>query len=175
MFIFIVTCFAWWILGISIFERTNSSSNKLKGSVVSTWGEQQVATPPVATFEVQKDPRTTIETTVPVESTDAKASVDLAHRQKGLLWYSTYRVAFAGTYGFTNPDDAARDFTFRLDLPAKRATYDDLVVTLDGAPLVTESGAGSVLAHATVPAKQTVQLGVRYKSQGLDSWTYKPA
>ena len=175
MFIFIVSCFAWWILGVSIFERTNNSQSRLKGSVVSTWGEPQVATPPIATFEVQKDPKTTVYRTLPVESTDAKADVDLAHRQKGLLWYSTYRVAFAGTYGFTNPDDVPRDLTFRLDLPAKRATYDDLALTLDGAPLATESGAGSVLAKATVAPRQTVRLGVRYRSQGLDSWTYKPA
>ena len=106
MFIFIISCFAWWILGISIFERTNSASSRLKGSVESTWGEQQVASPPVAMIEYARDPKTTIEQTLPLESTEAKAAVDLAHRQKGLLWYSTYRVAFSGTYAYTNPFSA---------------------------------------------------------------------
>ena len=175
MFIFIVTCFAWWILGVSIFQRTDSSDSRLRGSVQSTWGEEQVATPPAANFEFQPDPKSTIVRNLTVESTDAKAAVDLAHRQKGLLWYSTYRVAFAGTYGFTNPDDAVRNVTFRLDLPAKRATYDDLALTLDGAPLVTESGPGCVIAHADLSPRQSVRLGVRYRTQGLESWTYKPA
>jgi hypothetical protein len=175
MFIFIISCFAWWILGVSIFERTNSSSSRLKGSVVSTWGEQQVAKPPEASIEFQKDPKTSITTPLPVESTDANAVLNLAYRQKGLVWYSTYRVAFDGTYAFTNPSSAPQAVTFRLDLPAKQATYDDLVLTLDGVPLPTGSGAGSVVAHATLAPNQTVRLGVRYKSQGLDNWTYRPA
>jgi hypothetical protein len=175
MFIFIVTCFAWWILGVSIFERSHSSDSRLRSSVQSTWGEEHTASPPSASYEMPgKEPGTRIITNLPVESTEAKADLDLTHRQKGLLWYSTYRVAFAGEYGFTNSDGAARDVAFRLDLPAKRATYDDLVLTLDGKPLATESGAGYVTAQANVPAGTSVRLGVRYRSQGLCKWTYKP-
>jgi len=127
MFIFIVTCFAWWILGVSIFERSNSSDSRLRNSVQSTWGEAQVAGPPTASFEFSPDPKSSVTKVLSAESTDAKADLDLAHRQKGLLWYSTYRVAFTGDYGFTNPDAESRNLTFRLDLPAKRETYDDLV------------------------------------------------
>ena len=175
MFIFVITCFAWWILGVSIFQRSESSDTRLRKSVQSTWGDAQVATPPSASFEVATDPKTRVVRTLALESTDAKADIDLAHRQKGLRWYSTYRVSFLGDYGFTNTDPETRDVTFRLDLPAKRATYDDLVLTLDGTPLATESGAGCVIAHADVPPGRSVKLGVKYRSQGLDHWTYKPA
>jgi hypothetical protein len=175
MFIFVVTCLAWWILGVSIFQRSQNSDSRLRNSVQSTWGEEQVAVPPTASFEVATDPRNRFLKNLPVASTEAKADLDLAHRQKGLLWYSTYRVAFAGVYGFTNPSTETRDVTFRLDLPAKRATYDDLVFTLDGRPLATESGAGCVIAHADVAGGKTVRLGVRYRSQGLGKWTYRPA
>jgi hypothetical protein len=132
MFIFVVTCFAWWILGVSIFERSRSLGRAPAQLGPVDLGEEQVAVPPSASFEVATDPKLRTITNLPVESTDAKADLDLAHRQKGLLWYSTYRVAFAGNYGFTNPDNETRDVAFRLDLPAKRATYDDLVFTLDG-------------------------------------------
>ncbi len=40
----------------------------------------------------------------PLQQTRADAALDLEHRQKGLLWYDTYTVAFRGTYVFQNPD-----------------------------------------------------------------------
>jgi hypothetical protein len=176
MFIFVCTCIAWWILGVSIFERTSSSDARLKGSVVSTWGEEQCAGPPNASFETVVGPKgETTRTDLPVLSTDASAKLDLAHRQKGLNWYSTYQVAFDGSYGFRNTDNAPRRVTFRLGLPAKRATYDDLHLTLDGAPLETVSEPGALSATADLPAQTSVRLGVRYRSQGLDRWTYRPA
>jgi hypothetical protein len=175
MFIFVCTCFAWWILGVSIFQRTSASDSHLKGSVQSTWGEEQTAGPPTVSYSQPIDKDTVRETVLPVQSTDANAKLDLAHRQKGLLWYSTYQVAFQGTYGFKNPDSAPHRVTFLLDLPAKRATYDDLQLTLDGAPLETESQPGRLSAQADVAAGTSVVLGVRYRSQGLDQWTYRPA
>src|SRR5260221_604232 len=107
MFIYVCTCFAWWILGVSIFARTSSSDSQLKDSVVSTWGEEQCAGPPTAWSETLGAKGERIETTLPVLSTDASARLDLAHRQKGLNWYSTYQVAFDGAYGFRNPENAS--------------------------------------------------------------------
>jgi len=175
MFIFGCTCFAWWILGVSIFQRTSSADARLKGSVVSTWGEEHSACPPYASFETVGPKGEHTRTTLPVLSTNASAKLDLAHRQKGLNWYSTYQVAFEGAYGFRNADDASRHVTIHLGLPAKRATYDDLHLTLDGVPLETVSEPGALSASADIPAQTTVQLGVRYRSQGLDRWTYRPA
>src|SRR5947208_1508082 len=40
MFIFICTCFVWWILGVSIFQRSGTADTRLRGSVTSTWGEE---------------------------------------------------------------------------------------------------------------------------------------
>lgn len=175
MFIFVCTSFGWWILGVSIFQRTSSADSHLRGSVQSTWGEEQTAGPPTATYSQPLDKDRILETTVPVQSTDADAKLDLAHRQKGLLWYSTYQVAFDGKYGFRNPDTAPHRITFRLPLPAKRATYDDLQMTIDGTPLETVSESGSLSAQVDVPAGKAVVLGVRYRSQGLDKWTYRLA
>ena len=172
--IFVSTCFAWWILGASIFDRTQSSDNRLKNSVASTWGEEQCASPPRAATQTYGPKGDRVETELPLESTRADAALDLAHRQKGLLWYSTYRVAFAGTYGFTNPDAEPRTIVFRLPLPAKQATYDGMELTLDGVPLSTVSEPGMLTAAAVVPASRSMRLGVRYRSQGLDRWTYRP-
>src|SRR5439155_2933931 len=43
-----------------------------------------------------------VATPLSLDQTRASVTFDLAHRQKGLLWYSTYGVAFAGSYRFTN-------------------------------------------------------------------------
>ena len=59
--------------------------------------------------------------------------LNLEHRQKGLLWYSTYKVAFDGAYSFCNASDKDQNVTFVLNFPTTQAVYDDLVFTVDGA------------------------------------------
>lgn len=175
MFIFVCTCFAWWILGVSIFQRTGSADGKLRGAVVSTWGEEQTARPPVAAAAIPLPKDAGHEVPLELASTRGEAKLDLSYRQKGLLWYSTYRVEFAGIYGFRNPDLVARRVAFRLPLPAKRATYDDLVLTIDGKAAPTTSRTNGIETTAEVAAGHTALLGVRYRSQGLGRWSYKPA
>src|SRR5512141_2368273 len=107
IFIFICTTAAWIILGATIFARTESSDSALKGRVSSTWGAPQAQSPPTASWAQtqmrqveteeggKKTTRTVEETTavpLPLESSRIEVSLDLEHRQKGLLWYSTYKV-----------------------------------------------------------------------------------
>jgi Inner membrane protein CreD len=174
LFIFVCTCFAWWILGVSIFQRTGSSDTKLRGSVASTWGEEQTARPPTAAAVVPLPKDAEHEVPLELASTKADATLDLAYRQKGLLWYSTYRVDFAGAYTFQNPEPVARRVIFRLALPAKQATYDDLVLMIDGVRAPTISKPGFVQTAADVPAGHTARVEVHYRSQGLGQWSYKP-
>jgi inner membrane protein involved in colicin E2 resistance len=185
--IFVCASAAWGVLGATIFTRTYSSDDALKDSVVSIWGAPQRQTPPAASFE-QLVPKTT-ETTVngkkvtetvkervavplPLESSRVDVSLALEHRQKGLLWYSTYKVAFAGVYTFRNPSDRRQEVTFKLDFPASRAVYDDLVFTVDGAPVSLKNEQKSASGAAPVEAGQTATLKVAYLSQGLDEWRY---
>src|SRR6185436_1223577 len=76
-----------------------------------------------------------VTTTLPLESSAVDVALDLEHRQKGLLWYSTYKVAFAGNYGFRNTSDKEREVSFVLNFPSNKAIYDDLVFTVDGLPV----------------------------------------
>jgi hypothetical protein len=62
-----------------------------------------------------------------LESTRAAVDLDLEHRQKGLIWYATYSVAFKGTYTFRNPDSEPRELRVRLPLPAQDALFDNFV------------------------------------------------
>jgi hypothetical protein len=115
----------------------------------------------------------TVRTRVPLTLDQTRAAVDfvLDYRQKGLLWYSTYAVSFDGGFRFKNttPSDSV---VFEFPLPAAQAVYDNLRVTLDGAPAAYEIRNQALLASARVPAGDSATLGVSYKSQGLNDWRY---
>jgi hypothetical protein len=199
-FIFAVTTGAWLLLGATIFERTQSSDRHLRGRVGSTWGTAQAQQAPTAfierieqrIFDAPRQPppdarrdiaRTTPTSTdmrsetmrvrVPLTLDQTRASVafDLDHRQKGLLWYSTYGVSFAGTFRFRNTTESeAVLLEFRL--PASQAIYDGLQVTVDGQPATYSMRDQAIVVPARVPLGGSVTLGVSYRSQGLDEWRY---
>src|SRR5437879_2432821 len=115
-FIFACTSIAWIILGSTIFARTYSLEPGLKSRVASSWGTAQQQSPPSANYlheylrEVPDDYRHTtkqekVTEAIPLSLDSSKVDVklDLDHRQKGLLWYSTYSVQFAGVYDLFNP------------------------------------------------------------------------
>jgi hypothetical protein len=107
-----------------------------------------------------------------LQKSRVNAALHADYRRKGLLWYSTYQVQFAGAYEFTNPDDRPRDVTFTLHLPAEQAIYDDMVFAVNGTPLMLENQKTETYGKATVPPHQTAVLNVGYRSQGLDTWHY---
>ena len=118
-------------------------------------------------------PATLERTRVPLslEQTRASVAFDLDHRQKGLLWYSTYQVDFEGAYRFRNVT-TSDSVVFELPLPASKAIYDGLRVTLDGRPLRYEPRGHALVATAQVPVGDSVAIGIAYRSQGLDEWRY---
>ena len=185
--IFIFTSVAWAILGATIFTRTYSSDATAQGRVASTWGAAHTQAPPTATydelvqktFESSENGKKTTRTeqepvtlTLPLESSRIDVALDLNHRQKGLLWYSTYKVAFAGVYAFHNTTDKQEDVKLSLAFPAEQAIYDDLVFTVNDAPIALLSEKNSVSSVVQVAANKVVTLKVSYRSQGLDSWHY---
>src|SRR5438270_12154126 len=106
-FIFLCTTLAWAILGTTIFQRTYDSGSSSDTRVESTWGAPQSQSPPVATFDEvvpNKEEKTengkkivtvtqeTVTRWLPLEGSHINVNLDLEHRQKGLLWYSTYKV-----------------------------------------------------------------------------------
>ncbi|HYX68976.1 MAG TPA: inner membrane CreD family protein [Terriglobales bacterium] len=191
VFIFACTTVAWMILGGTILNRTYSFDDQLKERVASTWGSKQVQAAPTASWDkvvekkvpivnVSKDTQTASAVTqeiiavpLPLESSRVDVDLDLNHRQKGLLWYSTYKVGFSGVYTFRNTSDQEQPVRFVLCLPSTQAIYDDLKVSIDGRPVTPTSAQGSLTTSTTVPAGKTAIFAVAYHSQGLENWTYK--
>ena len=188
IFIFLCTTVAWLILGATIFARTESSDSRLKGQVASTWGAPQEQSPPTASWTQsqmrkveteengKKITRTVEETTavfLPLESSRVEVSLDLEHRQKGLLWYSTYKVGFTADYVFRNTSDKEQVVNFTLNFPAAQAIYDDLVLVVDDTPLPITNQKTAVTVSTRMAAGSTARLHAAYRSQGLESWRYK--
>jgi inner membrane protein involved in colicin E2 resistance len=187
-FIFLCTSIAWAVLSATIYSRTQSQDSSLRGMVASTWGSPHEASPPLAQFSrkeilknktkvdgriVEEDVEKEIFTALPLDASRLDVTLDLEHRQKGLMWYSTYRVAFAGSYTYRNPSAETQRVTFQLKLPAADAIYDGLQLTLDGRTLEVTNQANMALAAAQVAPGATVLLAVAYRSQGLDTWRYQ--
>ena len=190
VFIFVCTTIAWMILGGTLSSRTYSSNDQLQGRVASTWGAPQVQCPPSAVYKVtetrtvkEDDHGKTLTRTenvvnsysLPIDGSHINVNLNLNHRQKGLLWYSTYAVDFSGDYKFRNDTNQQQNVEFRLPFPAQRAIYDGLLMEVNGIRIPVTADDGGASVQATLPAGETVTLRTAYHSQGLTSWRYKLA
>jgi inner membrane protein involved in colicin E2 resistance len=186
--IFVCTCVAWMILGTSLFLRTDSAGTLLSGRVASAWGSAQEQRPPTVSYvrpeqklvEMEEDGKKvkkneTVQVTIPValDGSRIRADFHIDYRQKGLLWFSAYRVGFNGEYKMRNATEREQNFTVTLPLPAQQAVYDNVEISLDGQKLPLEFAGSSVLAHGNVAAGATGVVEAAYRSQGLDNWSYR--
>jgi inner membrane protein involved in colicin E2 resistance len=186
-FIFLCTAFAWAILGATIFQRTYDSGSSSDSRVASTWGAPQSQSPPVASYDEtvpNKEEKTengkkivtitqeTVTRWLPLESSHIDVDLNLEHRQKGLLWYNTYKVAFGGAYSFRNPSDKDQNVIFKLDFPTAQAIYDDLVFTVNDFPIALTNAKNNASGTVRIKGGSVATLKVGYKSQGLNDWRY---
>jgi inner membrane protein involved in colicin E2 resistance len=184
--IFLFTTAAWVILGSSIMVRTQTADKDLSARVASTWGQPQQQSVPAAftSRTVQKQVRETydqrattriveetINTPLPLEQSRVHVVLNLEQRQKGLLWFPTYRVDFRGAYVFRNTT-ADNDVVIKVPLPVQDAIYDDLIVRADGQRIDINMTGGSIVTKLQRPPGSLTRLEVGYKSQGMQRWTY---
>jgi hypothetical protein len=183
---------AWFALGASVVTRTGEYDRHLRQDVALLWGDVHAQrAPEAAVARVREGTETVVETrdgkvfarevkstvtdwpAARLVSTSANVTLDLEHRQKGLLWYDTFEVTFHGTYVFENPDDAERLMRFTFAFPAEHAIYDDFTITIDGA--ATNRGgdlAKELVTETTVAPRARATFVVSYRSRGTGEWRY---
>lgn len=186
LFIFICTTIAWAVLGTTIFSRTYSLDSTLRNRVASIWGAAHVQRPPSAHTtktilrkeEAREGDKTVLRTvqdrvhrSLSLEASKLAVTLDLEHRQKGLLWYSTYKVGFDGSFTFENTTDEEL-VTITLNFPTAQAIYDDLVFAVDGEPIRIENQKSAIRGTARIAPGKTAVVTLKYRSQGLESWRY---
>jgi inner membrane protein involved in colicin E2 resistance len=184
--ILLCTTAAWMVLGATIMQRSYSADSGLGPQVASSWGGPQEQAPPAATstkivlrvVEQVANGKTTKMTVgenvvkaLSLEQSRIKAGLDLEQRQKGLLWFATYRIAWSGQYVFRNDTDS-EDVTLKLVFPGPQAIYDDLVFLVDGQPVPMTTRDGAVIANVKRSPGSVIRLSVGYRSQGLGTWHY---
>src|SRR5215469_3888290 len=160
--IFVCTAIAWAILGSTIFYRTYNAQSGLSGRVASTWGTPQEQAPPQITREWQETKtiedevdgkkRTRQETLhhsdpVKIDGSRIGAGLHVDYRQKGLLWFSTYKVDFDGAYTFQNPKPSDEEFAIALPLPAQQAVYDNVQLKVNDRALPLTFSGGQATAR----------------------------
>jgi len=187
VFIFCCASVAWVVLGGTILARTGSSSDRLRSRVQSIWGAPQAQAAPYAEYKVPVHynetvtengklsvvERTRFDTyTLRPWASDVDVQLASEPRQKGLLWYSTYKVQFRGDYVFHNPEAAKQTMRLYLRFPAAQAVYDDLQFVVNGRASNPSTEKELSYVPIEIAPGENVKLRVAYRSYGLDSWRY---
>lgn len=179
--IYLAVSFAWGCLGGSVSYRTTTSYQRLRSQVGGLWGTELQQRAPglevretVSTKDEKGRPKTeTISHRVIPESSEIRVKLHSDARRKGLLWYRTYAVEFEGTYTVKHSYSRKPALVASFYFPSTEAIYDDFVFSLNGkeAPVTgaTEEGVQNSLP---LPPGETATVRLRYKSRGLDTWSY---
>jgi len=201
--IYVATSVGWLALAALIEHRTIAARTELRGEVVALWGGEHHAQAPEVYYEFDQDSaeegerpegqvspavtapmslpeREALEARqparavyVPLERSDITVKLDLDHRKKGLLWYSTYNVSFVGHYAVKNTTDRAREFTIRFTFPTTQAIYDNFTFRVGEEQVdLQATEEGRLLATVWLEPGQEVPFAISYDSRGLDRWSY---
>jgi len=186
--IYLCTAATWIILGTTVDNRTQEYDKKLRGAVGELWGTKQRQEAPTSLARaVSKEKQQRLQKQepsvgckgdgpgLPVSFQASNLDVDLSleHRQKGLLWYSTYRVKFGGRYEITNPTDAPKCTTFEFKFPSEKAIYDNVRFLVGGKQITDLPIHKGKLTRALLLAPgQTEFVEVGYVTSGMDEWWY---
>jgi hypothetical protein len=168
---------AWFVLGGTIAVRTQGSDTVQRDQLAAQWGSEQIQCAPKFWFptrvvDIRKAEPVDEQTMMMPASSRIDVDLPLDPRQKGLLWYNTYGVAFSATYRVRAAPHGAPmhvDFTF----PTGNATYDDVVLAVDGKRIPVTSASGVVTAALPSSHGRMSTVTVGYRSHGIGKWTYQ--
>jgi inner membrane protein involved in colicin E2 resistance len=186
--IFAASTVGWVILGGVTEFRTSTQDKSLKAAVGQLWGaaHRQEAPDIFYITKVKREitgkdgdtPRYEteiihIKSPEALVKSDIDISLDLGHRKKGLLWYSTYRVDFTAEYLVKNTGTEKRDYRFKYSFPSADGIYDNFVLQIDGEKIDTLAPvSGALDARMELEPGQSRNVKIGYSSRGLDQWWY---
>ena len=186
--IYLATVAAWMILGSTVVFRTHQQDQKLKDAVGQLWGTVQVQQAPAVFYETKRENETKrvdagkttseiqteiVPNYVPLKGSTIDTSLSLQHRQKGLLWYSTYTVRFSALYTVSNPTAEPKDLYFAFTFPSEGAVYDDFHFAVGGKDVENiQVASGTIRQPLRLAPGMTTNVVISYRSQGLDEWGY---
>jgi inner membrane protein involved in colicin E2 resistance len=189
--IFLCTAATWITLSETVTRRTNEYDQKMRGAVGQLWGTKQKQEAPStvarsAGYEkdkwghqkkdakvvcVAQSPGAPV--AIPLQASNLNVHLNLEHRQKGLLWYSTYRVKFGARYQVTNPTNEPQCITFEFRFPSEKAIYDNVKFVVGGQEVQDlPINQGKLTTALPLAPGQSEFVEVGYVTSGMDEWWY---
>ncbi len=176
--IFILMTIAWMILGAIMIHRTDTANTSLKGMAIENIGGVHRQYQPYIFYTrlTRNEDGKSVTEEVPFNpaASDIDVSLNVEHKRKGLIWYATYTVDFAGTFTFKNTSGVGRTFTFILPWPSSEADYINCHVyngTHDDEMKYNIKSSGLMTSLYLAPNDEKIIRTV-YSSQGIDEWRY---
>lgn len=191
--ILLIATLAWGLLGSTLLARTGVFDDRLSQEVALLWGGPQAQRAPTVFWERARTVTETVptptpsgpatpqqvqktileEVPLPIASSRINVRLFLEPRQRGLLWYDTYRVEFRATYRARNTTGQAREIATHLAFPSDQIQFDNFVFRINGqdAPRSDDVSKGAT-ARVAVAAGSEAVIEVAYDSRGLDTWSY---
>ncbi|MBX9689972.1 MAG: cell envelope integrity protein CreD [Candidatus Obscuribacterales bacterium] len=169
-FIYLCVCMSWMILGSTVVLRTGQQNHQLSEEVQSLWGtEQKQEAPSFYEKTCEKEHYKFFQ----ADASDIDVKLNLEQRQKGLLWYPTYKVAFKADYLLANHNQVDKELKMRLQLPDKKGVYDNLKISIGNQAIGDFHPVdGMIEAKFVLPANSSEALHLSYDSMGVSSWRY---
>ncbi len=164
---------AWLLLGGVTEHRSNTIDPGERQEVEGLWGGAHRQQPPIIKTRVQptKNGEPLTPDAVAFDPTSSQINVDIAldQRLKGLRWFALYDVTFDGTWDLELEGDGPYDLQFAL--PSSSAIYDDFRLSINDEELAVAPQNGQIVVPLPNGLRD-VQVGLHYKSRGLDHWQY---
>ncbi len=85
---------------------------------------------------------------------------------------SYYRANFTGKYSFTNPLEKPSKLRFTFPLPDGSGTLSDFEMKVNGQAVTQSDLSQGYVWEGDVAAKQKVEINVKYRNQGAQTWNY---
>lgn len=188
MGIFIFVSIAWLLLGNSVEKRTYQQDNSLRQEVGQLWGNSQHQQAPrvwsrdaiVKPVQIFREGKAITENRIeyvenywPLDSSRVNVNLNLEHRKKGLLWYSTYRVGYDAAYQVSNTTNLPKQILFDFQFPGSQSVYDDFHLIIgENEVKDVKISEGKIRNVFNLLPGETKRVKIAYKSQGLDEWWY---
>ena len=164
------TAIAWFLLGGAVQHRSSESDEHLCAEVIRNWGPVLTQEHPSLFYEAPTSAHA--HRAIQPEKSDIKVSLTFDPKQKGLLWYRTYKADFTGEYLVKNPTPIAQTIYVAFKFPAAEARYEAFSLKL-GEKLTDKAPVGGEIRESLLlgPGAE-VPLTVSYRATGLNQWSY---
>ncbi len=107
----------------------------------------------------------------PVALENAEVAVNFDFGDTG-AGRSYYRANFTGKYTFTNPLEKTSKLRFTFPLPDGSGTLSDFEMKVNGVAVTQSDLSQGYVWEGDVAAKQKVEINVKYRNQGAQTWNY---